>query len=406
MVNRIGKTAFSLFLVFFLCLFPFDIESQDLIALHPFRGQAQDAEITRLFFDRMETEIANVSGGNYRTFRIDLDNLPPDVPPGGFPPWISPSPSITRDAAYAVTGEAAPDLDFEGGTRIRLYLWRLEGARLLGSDEMTLFDPQDLGTVPSFMTWVLSWIADDTVIYAEGGVIYVPSEPEIIYYNPNAYEPNWLYLGLRGGGGYSRWTYDLRDTSRTSEVSSFMSLNFAFQAAFYFTNFFGIQTEAQINYDFTTNSNHGEFNTFGLTLPLLGKLVLRGERVKAALFAGISLYLPLSHTGDSESHAYFNYTPDFPGFVFGLTAGWRIGPGNIIIDGRLEYDLHWSNPILNQINYRTSTRFSIGYEIGFLPKQRSNNQIAPPAAPPTAPLTAAPPPAAPPQAEESPEDEV
>ena len=342
-----------LFLILFI---PSSLFSQELIALHPFRGAAENEEITGLFFDAMENAIPFATEIYYRTFRINLNNLPPDVPPGGFPPWICPSPSITRDAAYSITGEASPDQDFEGATRIRLYLWRLEGARLLGSDEMTLFDEEDLETLSAFISWVLSWITDDSILNAQisGGWVY---------------EPNWLYLGIRGGGGYSRWTYDYRTTSATSEVTTFISFNIAFHATVYFVNFFGLQTELQINYDFNSNSGHGQFNVVGFTIPLLAKFVLRGERLSAGLLLGVSFYLPLSQRGSSEGREYYDYRPDFPGFVFGITAGWRVGPGSIFIDGRMEYDLHWTNRNLNTINYRSSTRFSIGYEIGFLPKR-------------------------------------
>ena len=354
-----GKKTISYLI--FLTLLISNLQSQELIALHPMKGPAEEETITSLFFQRLQRELPNAGDGNYSGFPIDLTQLPSDVPPGGFPPWICPSPSITGDAAYAMTGEASPDLDYEGAFRMRLYLWRMDGARLLGSDELTIMNLQDLETLSGFLEWVLSWIGEE-VDAPEPVIVYVGLEEEQL-----TYEANWLYLGLRGGGGYARWTYDFRNDTLTHEATSMASGNIALQAAVYFTRFFGVQTEANFIADFIMGKE--SFTSLNLHIPVLLKLTLRGERVKAGIFGGAYLHLPLTRLGDEDLVKHYHYRSDLPGFVFGLSSAWRLGPGNIFIDGRFEYDGHWFNPDVEMINYRNSVRLNIGYEIGFFRKR-------------------------------------
>ena len=203
-VKSTGFILLALFITHFSLQIP-GLEAQEVIAMHPFRATSEAENMSNLFFQRLRQELPTVSDGDYRDFLIDLTRLPADVPEGGFPPWICPSPSITADSAFALTGEASPDEDFPGSFRIRVYLWRMEGARLLGSDETTVATLEDLNTLPYFLDWILSWIEDGF----EPTVVYTEAEP-IIVYAGTPYEHKWLYLGLRGGGGYSRWTYDYR----------------------------------------------------------------------------------------------------------------------------------------------------------------------------------------------------
>ena len=348
-----AKKSHHVILIMVSCfLFSTHLQAQEIIALHPFKGPAEGEAITGLFFERIEQELPNAGGGNFRGFPINLAQLPPDVPPGGFPPWICTSPSVTGTSAFAITGEAAPDQYFEGAFRMRLYLWRMEDARLLGSDELTVMGPDDLEPLVGFLDWVLSWIESDV-------------SPENIatvgigYLSP--YHQSWLYLGLRGGGGYSRWIYDYRD------VTEMASANIALQASFYFTRFFAVHTELNLLSDF--RMGQGFFMSLNLNIPVMLKLVFIGERVKAGVFGGVYFHLPLTQLGNNVFVTYYDYQADFPGFVFGLSVGWRLGPGNLFFDGRFEYDRHWFNTELKRINSRDSVRFNIGYEIGLFRKR-------------------------------------
>ena len=169
--NTLSTPHCPLLIVIYSLLFAAALGAQEPVAMHPMIGPPETQEIAAAFFDRARREVVIVSGGKYIAFNIDLSRLPPDVPEGGFPPWICPSPSITASAAYAITGEAAPDPDTPEAFRMRLYLWKMEGARLLGSDEMTVTGPEDLEATPAFIEWVLSWIVEEEPV-----IVYVDSQ--------------------------------------------------------------------------------------------------------------------------------------------------------------------------------------------------------------------------------------
>jgi hypothetical protein len=52
-----------------------------IIALVPFKGSPEDIIIE--FGDVLQEALPNV--GAYTPFPVDMNNLPPDVPPGGYP---------------------------------------------------------------------------------------------------------------------------------------------------------------------------------------------------------------------------------------------------------------------------------------------------------------------------------
>ncbi|MCL2093096.1 MAG: hypothetical protein FWH12_02775 [Treponema sp.] len=367
-----GLGLFLLIMGYFLTLRP--AAAQERVAMHPLRSTAEAEEMADLFYRRMLAVLPSSGDGTYGVFPISLTNLPEDVPEGGFPPWICPSPSITGASAFAITGEAAEDPDFPDSYRVRLYLWRMEGARLLGSDETVVRDASDLDLLPAFLGWVLSWIGEDP----EPIVVY--AEPEIIYIdNGGTYQERWLYLGLRGGGGYSRWTRDLGQPGLTSThpVTSFMSADAAFQVSVRLSRFLDIQTEANLVYYFGTvqemvgPGESGSYNALSLSLPLILKISLREPRINTGAFAGVYYYMPISQGGSARMQEEFQYTATFPGFLFGLTAGIKAGPGKIFLDGRFTYDGRWAHRAdRREVFYRNSVRLGIGYEMGFFPKRR------------------------------------
>ena len=364
-MKRITPKAKLIFIVLFLtCI---SLNANETIAVHPLRGSPQESEqisrMAHIFFDAIIHTLPEVPGG-YLSYPIDLSLLSPDVPEGGFPPWVCPSPSITRNAVYAITGEMAPDPGIPGGFRLRLYLWQLDGTRLLGSDEMTIEGPEDLSILPFFLEWVLSWIVDEADIECPSGI----GDQEMERY--------WLYLGLRGGGGYSQWTHDFKDDSTDHIITSFTSINAALQASVQLTRFFELQTEFNFIADFGPVEDHiaGEEDSslfsLELKIPILAKLVLQSGRLRTGLFAGAYLHLPLMHSGSDATLSYYDYRANIPGFVFGMNVGWHLGRGHLFFDGRFEYDGHWFTNEPESINYRHSARFNIGYELGFFPKNR------------------------------------
>lgn len=372
------------------------IHAQELIAVHPLRAAPGTEELARYFYLTMLQQIPFVDDTDFRPFPIDLTRLPPDVPAGGFPPWVCPSPVITGGASYALTGESVPDADAPGNVRIRLYLWRMEGARLLGSDEMTVSGRADIEmATPFFLEWVFSWIEPtaepETIVLTERERVYVEVEVERIVEVKRfvdvgirqPYEPSWLYLGIRLGGGGSRWVFDEIFARGVVDTKTFISANIALYAELAITNLFSLQTEANFIMDIgraetlpdTYPNSEGTLSTLGLQIPLLLKFTLRNERLKAGIFAGPYFYFPLGQHSCCNAGACNYVKRDFeyaavPGILFGMNFGWRMGRGNIILDGRIEYDGLWfESDTISKIHYRTNFRFNIGYEIGFFSKR-------------------------------------
>jgi len=356
------KNYFLLSLILVCALFiVVPLAAQERIALHPFMGPSEIEEVSGLLYREIQYELPAVDE-NYSVYSINLSNLPPDVPEGGFPPWICPSPSITADAVYALTGETAPNPEYPDSYRLRLYLWQIDGALLLGSDEMTVLDIDDLSGLSYFLEWVLSWIGRDSP-----AVVHLAETDEF----------KWLYFGIRGGGGYSQWAYDFGNdsTSATQNVTSFATVNFSLQLSVQLARFFEIQTEVNVvsdlgnAEDLITGKAEGPFYSINMTIPVLAKFVLHSGRVKAGLFGGAYYYLPLTQIGSDTILDYFDYSPDLPGFIFGMSAGRRMGSGNLFFDVRYEYDGRWRhNTVREEMYYRNIVRFNIGYEWGFFPK--------------------------------------
>jgi len=72
---------------------------------------------------------------NFQPVRIDMTNLPNDVPEGGFPPFICPSPSLIKTNPYALTGEVTRT--DSGSLSLRLYLWEMANTRLVFTSTLT-----------------------------------------------------------------------------------------------------------------------------------------------------------------------------------------------------------------------------------------------------------------------------
>ena len=378
-----------LFLLFMLLSFPFSFAAaQDLIAMHPYHGPEEADEISALFFNMSVREVPRIGDNKYASFAIDLDNLPPDVPEGGFPPWICPMPSITGDAGYAITGEVAPDPDWPGAFRVRLYLWKMEGTRMLGSDEMTVAGPEDLGILPLFLQWILSWIDEDKLmeemlarlraellLAEQPSVMNFLGQTVVMLAEQAPPEPHWLYVGLRGGGGYSRLSYidNTNDPEYHPGPLTFNSINFAVQVSTRLARYFELQTELNFMWDFGQDGisdTDERYTSMNMHIPLIAKFVLQSNRLKAAAYGGFYLHVPMYQSGNDIAVKEYEYSGDFPGFVFGMSIGWKWGRGNLFLDGRYEYDALMYNSTNRGVSTRNGIRVNIGYELGFFQKNR------------------------------------
>ena len=237
-------------------------------------------------------------------------------------------------------------------------MWEMEGGRLLGNDEMTVRSLQEYDVrLPGFLAWVLSWINREGPAPI---VVYVEGQDR----QTETFQEYWLYLGLRGGGGYSNWIFDNNELN--SDVNTFMSLNLALQAAVRLARFFEIQTELNLIADFDAIGSSSFMSAY-LTTPILAKFVMQSNQLKAGVFAGVYLYMPLLQRPSDTS---FEYTGDPPGFIFGMNTAIKLGPGHLILDGRSSHDGRWRHrAVRNEVYYRSSFRFNIGYEWSLFPKK-------------------------------------
>jgi len=375
--NRITK---PLLLVLFLLVFCINLHANDVVALHPFRSTPDDAdeviEIANDFYDIIMRAIPNVTG-NYSAFPIDLTRLPPDVPEGGFPPFICPSPSITRGSDFALTGEVSIDYDFPGNFRLRVYLWRMDGARLLGSDELSAASREDAERImPNFLEWVFSWVvsADPMIIYIDGDGRHIDSMSLGTRGSGDLFagilDPHWLYLGFHGGGGYSVWAYarnPVQLDDGVNEMVPFFNLNLGLRLSTDLMRYLRIRTELNISMD-SGAVEGGYFSYLHLTVPLMAQFVLQYSLTEFGIYGGIDTVFPL-HNASDDINRNFNYKPVFPGFLFGINLGLNLGPGTLFFDTRFNYDGRWGRSYYyEEVYYRISNRFQIGYEWGFFPK--------------------------------------
>ena len=404
----------TLCLIFILALAGFHVlaaESQS-IALHPVH--AKDQETADSFFNILRRELLAFPDAS--VYLINLADRSPDIPAVGFPAYICPSPSLTGDALYAITGEIVEDFHFPGTYRLLLFLWEMRHNRLVIFDQLSIQEDQEQ---THYLSWLLSWIgmakpgttaeqmrverlAMLNIEEAARGTF----SPNMMEWNPDLWryrgprrfrgqttpsnDPNnwiytgpdgekWLYFGIRGGGGSSQWYNNhYQDFGFPNKnITNFWAANVSLQASLHLFRHFAIQTEANLSADIgsladiTTGevTSQGVFINWSLTVPLLLKLNFSGSHVKAGVFAGAYVYLPLWQMNNENLGDYFNYEPAIPGFTFGVSLGWKAGAGYIFIDGRVEYDGLWFSDVRDQFYYRNLIKFNIGYEVGFFRKR-------------------------------------
>ena len=180
------------------------------VALIPLWGEA--GGIAQQFNEELYVALSAMDG--FQPVFIDMTDLPPDIPVGGFPPSVSPHPWLFGNAGFAITGSVFID-PFSGLRTLRLYLWQASDYRPLFIDEMVATNRETAGMfLPIMLRWLFSWIPPEevpsvvveTVIVVEEVEVEVTRtvirEQQVIVYRDMGTEvPNrWLYFGLRAGG--------------------------------------------------------------------------------------------------------------------------------------------------------------------------------------------------------------
>jgi hypothetical protein len=327
--------------------------AREMIAIHPLQGGSDSAEMADIFFEELVRAVPRVPGheGAFIPFIIDLDGeRPSDVPPGGFPPFICPPSSLTGGAPFAITGEVGEAPDSPGDFNLRVYLWRMEGGRLLMSDMISAYDRESSAeSLPFILAYLFSEIAEPPP----------PAPPE----------QHWLYLGIRGGGGDSVWGLAGGDLVKDHKGEKFMNANGAIQLVGNLLPLLSVQLEANINNYFSFSGNFaddpGNSTMHELTGSLLFMLNLRNDPIKVGIYAGPYYYWPFMEIKDGDN-AFPEAGADF-GLSFGITVGRKLGPGFLFVDGRFNRVMDLNDGRLK--NFPHGTTINLGYEWGFIQKK-------------------------------------
>ncbi|MDR1617930.1 MAG: hypothetical protein LBS06_02635 [Treponema sp.] len=387
-----------------------------VIAVFPFLGE--DADMHIRFTDAVTAEITR--GGQYS---------PVAVP---FPADPSVSPALVYagaiDAGYALTG-AASYQSGESQYHLKLWLWNMETGNLVCSDEMVCRDAGDMARIlPLLVGWLFSRVPSgetgDSI--AGGGAAAVPDgssppAPSVVEELPEAPEsagaetagaetaagetaagepeqstaatkappapspparprndnPDyWLYLGLRGGGSWRPYAEGgesffegagLADQAFTWEG--------AFQASVRLLPFLALQGEAVFTQD-RIFSRDVEISSYSMMFPLLVRFIIRKNNVTFSPLGGVYYILPVGDMEFSSSgvSVFSSWNHPLPlGYTLGLSAGIKLGPGDLFFDLRYSGDLSAAeidNVAGSKLYTRNMVSFTLGYEFGFINRKR------------------------------------
>jgi hypothetical protein len=196
---------------------------------------------------------------------------------------------------------------------------------------------------------------------------------------------NWLFLGLRLGGSpnfYEPTSAD-KDAGVDSLDGSF-GFNLAAQASVQLVELFAIQMELMYTHDEVSYSESGfklAFESDSLLIPVLAKLTYRPNNFFIAALGGIYFSVPLGDIKVTESYGGYSASVDLDykppmGFMIGINAGMRLGPGVLFADLRYAGDFEETKADTGSVggsnDMKVYTRgklpITIGYEIGLISK--------------------------------------
>jgi len=373
----------SLLSLLFLCL-PLIVFSQSnrsqSVALVPFWGD--DEQFIQDFGEELYKGVNDQQG--FRSVVIDMTNLPDDVPEGGFPPYICPSPSLIKSNPIALTGEITPDPDDDEYMHLRLYLWEMADTRLVFSDELTGYDREEVAlALPGMLDWLFSWLkrggrgmggdgseGDTSNLYGGKSVFITTAMPL-----------QWMYVGARLGASPLRMQTapvfeGIKDPKDTYVENRYETLNLAitFSIALLpesipFFSRFVVQAEAIVNYDLEPMSKSSQSpSTMTITPAVLLKFqVYRFGNMLFSIFGGP--YTPIINLSSDK----IAYGSNFPiGWTAGISLGGKFDP----VPGIFSLDIRYSSDEFNtfvlkddEAYRRKAVTISIGYEFGFITKK-------------------------------------
>jgi len=375
--NTLKKLLFSL-LFLYLPLIAFSQSNRtQSVALVPFWGP--DDNFIKEFGEELYKGVNDQQG--FRSMVIDMTNLPDDVPEGGFPPYICPSPSLIKSNPIALTGEITPDPDDDEYMHLRLYLWEMADTRLVFSDELTGYDRGEIAmALPGTLDWLFSWLkkggrgsgdnteGDTSNLYGGKQVFITTSMPL-----------QWLYVGARFGVSplrlqdYPKFE-GVKDPDDRYVESRYETINAAisvtgslFPEHVPFFSRFMAQLDGILNYDLAPQLGESKSPaTTTLTPALLLKFqVYRHGNMLLSLFGGAYTAIALD-----DKIAFGSLFPI--GWTAGITFGGKLDP----IPGIFFLDIRFSCDEFNtfvkkddEAFRRRAVTICVGYEYGFFTKK-------------------------------------
>jgi hypothetical protein len=364
------------------------------IALHPLKGSSPDA--TKTFFNEIVKALDEFPG-TYSKYLINLeDDETLDVSTGGYPAYICPQEILTKGSPYAITGEVTGISGSAEMYELRLYLWDMEFRTLIISDELIVYGGGiEAKYLPQLLAWMLSWInrikifatGEDKYFYVEKEImrdpekviVYVDREIEVVPVEPLY----WLRLGLKLGAGDSQWHFTFHNDifEKTEKTIHFLNGGLGLQAAMDILPWLAIQTEVNFSVDVglpqKNSPTNGTFVSSYLTIPLLARFNWYQSTLMASIYLGPYFYQPLFEVKNEDIDDNFSYKPQIPGFMVGVSIGWKKGPGYLFADARFKFDgKFWKGSKIGQPFYRNVAKLSIGYELPFFKKKPKETIVA------------------------------
>jgi hypothetical protein len=371
------------FLFLPLCLFA-QTGNREVVAVIPFWGVDETIQIE--FAEEVMDGINRLAG--YRSSLIDMTNIPEDVPEGGYEPNVCPSPSLTRGLPYAMTGEVTEDYD-SGGFALRVYLWRMEGTRLVYSDRLVAFDREVCRLVlPGLLDWIFSFLKDIENPFVLGGVGSGGGDggggvTQVIVFAPE--EPNhWLHLGLRAGISMKILTDpdpraslnpirdDLPAFTTMNVANAALTLAWMFPDNALFASPFGLQAEVLFDWDFLEY----DYMSIAFAGVLRTHLYRKGKASITLLTGGYFALAPFDDKEDGFTNLVMVGEKKYPngfGLTAGISGGQKFGPGYLYLEVRWMGDF-FSNTYRKE-SYEGFQRhlvgLCIGYEFGIIEKKKN-----------------------------------
>jgi len=332
------------------------------VAIFPLWGE--DKDIAEGFGEELFSGIRALD--DYIPWWVDMTNIPPDVPTGGFPPYVCPSPSTTGVSPLAITGEVILNKS-NGLWRLRLYLWRMADSRLVISDELSTRDQEECRNIlPYILTWIFSQAKEDPPVRL---VVEQSSEQQRAIFFTADVPPSWLYLGLRLGGSIR--IYSGLNSGKIfqghDQLSTYDNFHFAFHAYGQLLSYLGIQIEAMFTHIL---DNYYLFESWSFTFPLMLRFSYRIGTMTLSVLGGAYVWIPVGEISNENNK--YTYIPRDPplGYTAGIMFGNKIGPGSIFLDVRWASDFrrHVKNNNPYDSFIRSMVNISFGYELSFFEK--------------------------------------